>query len=79
MSTNSNKLNLGSGVLSKLIIQTAGNSVLTEAKNNYPNGINNNSIAITTAGSMTGIKYLYHAALSAFGDEKSSLSVLFFF
>ncbi|RMZ97856.1 poly [ADP-ribose] polymerase 14-like isoform X1, partial [Brachionus plicatilis] len=72
VSTNSKSLDLGSGVLSKLLIQAAGNSVIDEAKNKYPNGINNNSIAITNAGNISGVKYLFHATLSHFRREKNA-------
>ncbi|RMZ97855.1 poly [ADP-ribose] polymerase 15-like, partial [Brachionus plicatilis] len=76
VSTNSKSLNLGSGVLSKLLIQAAGNSVIDEAKNKNPNGINNNSIAITNAGNISGVKYLFHAALSHFNGEKHAIQAI---
>lgn len=77
VSTNSSQLNLGSGVLSKIIIQAAGDAVILEAKNKYPNGISNNSIAITSAGNIRGVKYLFHAALSNFVDETVASNVCF--
>ena len=77
MSTNSYQLKLGSGILSKIIIKAAGDSVINEAKNKYPNGISNNSIAITSAGNIQGVKYLFHAALSNFVNESTASKVLF--
>ena len=43
--------------------------ILNECKLKYPNGIDSNSIAITTAGKIKDVKYLYHVAPPNYQNE----------
>ncbi|CAF0802138.1 unnamed protein product [Brachionus calyciflorus] len=72
VNTTNTSLSLSSGILSNSILQVAGNAIENECRTNYPNGIKRNSIAITTAGNMQGVSYLFHAAFSHLKDLTSA-------
>ena len=55
-------MSLDTGILSKSIFESAGPQILNECNLKYPNGIDSSTIAVTTAGKIKDVKYLYHVA-----------------
>lgn len=55
-------MGLNTGILSKSIFERAGPEILNECRVKYPYGIDSTQIAVTTAGKIKGVKYLYHIA-----------------
>ncbi len=66
-STNTN-LTLNSGLISANILKMAGNSIQTELAQNYPQGLNNQLVAISTAGNLKNKKNIFHCCLPAYTD-----------
>ena len=55
---------MNTGILSKAIFESAGPEILNECRVKYPTGIDSGKIAVTSAGKIKGVKYLYHVAPS---------------
>ena len=62
VNSTSKDLSLNTGILSKSIFESAGKIILKECKDKYPNGIDSSKIAITSAGKIKVVEYLYHIA-----------------
>lgn len=66
-STNTN-LTLNSGLISANILKMAGNSIQTELAQNYPQGLKNQLVAISTAGNLKNKKNIFHCCIPAYAD-----------
>ena len=51
------------------ISQSAGPSIQQECKTLYPNGINENAVAITTAGNINNVNFIFHLVLNHFTEN----------
>lgn len=69
-------LDLVCGSLSKSILKAAGYQILTECRNKYPNGITSNDIAITSGGSLTNSKFIFHTTSTIYVDNISCAQVI---
>lgn len=58
-------LDLSKGRASKALLEAAGDGIQTECRTNYPNGIQDGEIAITSGGQLL-CKAIYHGALSKY-------------
>ena len=67
-------LNLKWGSLSKHILSSAGQIVQTECQLKYPNGIDSDQVAITSAGNISGVTSLFHVTCPAFNNSNSETS-----
>ncbi len=79
VNTPSSALNLDYGVLSKTILQAAGQQLQNECNKNYPNGITIDEIAVTGAGLITNVSEIFHVLVTGFTDQKTSSTVKSFF
>lgn len=65
MNSNLRSLDLSRGRASKALLDAAGDGIQTECRTNYPNGIEDGEIAITSGGQLS-CKAIYHGALSKY-------------
>ena len=79
VNTPSSDLNLDYGVLSKTILQAAGQQLQNECVQNYPNGITLDEIAVTGAGLINSVSKIFHVLVTGFKDQKTSSKVNIFF
>ena len=75
VNTPSSALNLDYGILSKTILQAAGQQLQNECYQNYPNGITVHEIAVTGAGLMTSVSKIFHVLVTGFKDQETSKRV----
>ena len=68
----SSKLTLNWGSLSKNVLSSAGLGIQAECTLKYPNGIDSDQVAITSAGNLTRIKSLFHITCPPFANVESS-------
>lgn len=68
-------LNLNSGMISKQILQKAGIELSTELKQNYPNGITPDTIAISKAGRLNNFERIFHITNPKYVDSRSCTKV----
>lgn len=78
VNTTNSRLSLNTGVLSKAILKAAGDSILNECKLAYPNGIQANQVASTSAGNIQGVTCLFHVPLPYFENTFISASVFIY-
>ena len=70
-------LELNSGYVSKLILNSAGQTIQAACKQNYPNGIDANTIAVTAAGMLQNTKTIFHMAyLNKFTTHEDCVTVI---
>lgn len=62
-------LDLSKGRASKALLEAAGDGIQTECRANYPNGIHDGEIAITSGGQLS-CKAIYHGALSKYACDE---------
>lgn len=72
VNTTNASLKLDSGILSNTVYNSAGVEIGSECKNNYPNGLEMNSIAVTSAGRIVGTKCIFHITLPIFIKDQTS-------
>lgn len=65
MNSSNCSLNLSQGRASKAMLDAAGDGIQTECRTNYPNGIQDGEIAITSGGQLS-CDAIYHGALSKY-------------
>lgn len=65
VNSNLRSLDLSRGRASKALLDAAGDGIQTECRTNYPNGIEDGEIAITSGGQLS-CKAIYHGALSKY-------------
>ena len=75
VNSTSPKLELTNGQVSKLILQAAGDSIKAECEQIYPNGIDEDSVALTSAGKMHQVDNIIHVTCSQFKDNASAHKV----
>lgn len=78
LNSTTGQLELNSGYVSQLILKSAGQEIQAECKQNYPNGIDAKTIAVTSSGMMKNIKRIFHMAyLNKFTTNKDCVKVTF--
>ncbi|XP_063404473.1 protein mono-ADP-ribosyltransferase PARP14-like [Mytilus trossulus] len=73
-STSSN-LNLENGMLSQSVLRAGGQRLQNECTQNYPNGIKEGEVAITTGGKLS-CKNVLHGCLPSWHHDQSSIKIL---
>ena len=77
VNTTTPTLELECGLLSKIILAKAGPSIQTECKQNYPNGIATNQVAVTSSGNLRNMRKIFHVTCQDYAfDNESSCHVL---
>ena len=71
----SKKLNLLYGAVSASILKAGGASVQQELKQNYPNGLKDDEIGVSSGGNMN-CRYILHGCLVAWDGGKEAQSVI---
>ena len=81
VNSTSSSLHLKCGSLSKLILKAAGVTVQQEALLLHPNGIKADEIAITQAGVLKLVRFIFHTTSPHYADEATCTQVIinFFF
>ena len=79
VNSTSKDLNLNTGILSKSIFESAGPQILNECKLKYPNGIDSSKIAVTTAGKIKDVKYLYHVAPPNYSSDYDESDLVYIY
>ena len=73
MNTTKPTLDLECGLLSKIVLAKAGQLIQTECKQNYPNGIDTNQVAVTSSGQLRHLKNIFHVTCQDYsGDDEAS-------
>ena len=75
VNTTSPKLSLNCGIISKKILASAGTQVQNECNTKYPRGINSSKVAVTSAGQISHVKFIFHITSVGFTsiDETGEL------
>lgn len=71
VNSTSTDLDLKKGTASKVLLQEAGDSLQTECRQSYPNGINVGDLAITGAGNLP-CQLVYHGSLIKWGSNNAA-------
>ena len=73
VNTTSPTLDLANGLVSKSILTSAGDEILAECREKYPNGISLNSIAVTSSGRLRNqFKHVFHVTCGLFTNNEES-------
>ncbi|XP_071133739.1 protein mono-ADP-ribosyltransferase PARP14-like [Mytilus edulis] len=75
VNSTSRDLNLGGGMLSKSVLKAGGQGLQNECTQNYPNGIKEGEVAITTGGKLS-CKNVLHGCLPSWHHDQSSIKIL---
>ena len=77
VNTTSPNLMLNCGILSKRILKSAGDEIQSECKNYYPNGIDSQEVAITSAGKISQLfMYIFHITSNYFESDETNSKLL---
>jgi O-acetyl-ADP-ribose deacetylase (regulator of RNase III) len=75
VNSTSRDLQLNCGSLSKVILHAAGNTIQQEAHLMYPNGIKVDQVAMTQAGLLKRVKFIFHTTSPHFVDNATCSQV----
>ena len=77
VNSTSRDLNLENGLLSKSILNAGGQTIQTECKQNYPKGIQEGDVAVTSGGKLA-CRHVFHGCFPSWKHDQSSIKVIIF-